>query len=244
MRRRAQREIVAVDLDAARSTMREPEIADDLTFDAVEHPGRAAVPAIRHATERAGRVKTFRNEADAEDLLRRPAKVLPEAALLARRGEIILAGPGLPRAHAGIQLAHLHAPWLVLVISDVPVKSVAAEIDEAAAVGDVVLDGVEDRLRNIFGMGSTQHHLVWFQKFDTVAMQILVGDDIVGIAHVFEPGDDGKIRRKLPRHAHRGHAGLGPHVQDRPTIAAVTDAGTVAMVVVDRETKFGGLIQF
>src|SRR5580704_13867553 len=128
MRRRAEGEIVTVDLDAAGTAMREPEIADDLALDAVEHPGDAAVPAVRHAAERTRRVEAFRNEADAEHLLRWPAEVFPEPALLAGRCKIVFAGPRLPRAHAGVQLAHFHAPWLVLVVADVPVVPVAAEI--------------------------------------------------------------------------------------------------------------------
>jgi hypothetical protein len=121
MRWGAERKIVSVDFEAARRILGKPEIAENFAFDAFEDPGGAAVPSIRHAAERARGIKTLRDEADAGQLLRRPAEVLPEAALLARCGEVIFAGPRLPGAHPGIELADLHAPWLVVAVADAPI---------------------------------------------------------------------------------------------------------------------------
>src|SRR5258708_32860490 len=129
MRRRSQRKVIAVDLEPAGRAMREPEIAEDFPLHAFEYPGCTTMPAVRHPANRHRGIKPFGDEADAGQFLRRPAEVLPQAALLAGRREIIFARPRLPGAHARIQFSNFHAPWLFLAVADIPVITVAAEID-------------------------------------------------------------------------------------------------------------------
>ena len=146
MRRGTERKIVAIQFKAAGRVVGKPEVTENLAFDSFEHPGHPSVPAIRHAPKRLGGIKPFRNKADAGQLLRRSAKILPEATLLPVRGEIVLAWPRLPCTHPGIELTHLHAPRLVVAITDIPIEAVAPKIDQPSAIGDIVLRSIEDRL--------------------------------------------------------------------------------------------------
>ena len=60
MRRRSQRQIIAVDFKSAGGTMREPEIAEDFALDALEDPGCPPMPAIRHPPKRHRRNRSLR----------------------------------------------------------------------------------------------------------------------------------------------------------------------------------------
>src|ERR1700722_16872814 len=110
MRRRAERQIVAVDLDAGGAAETEPEISDlFLRTDAVEHPCHPTVEGIRHAFERLAFVHTFRRKADPDDLLWCATPRPPPAGFLAGRSETPPARTGLPGPRTGIELADFHA---------------------------------------------------------------------------------------------------------------------------------------
>ena len=49
VRRGAEGEVVAVDLDPGSAMMGEAEIADDLTVNAIKNPVHTAMPAVGHA---------------------------------------------------------------------------------------------------------------------------------------------------------------------------------------------------
>lgn len=48
------------------------------------------------------------------------------------------------------------------------------------------------------------------------------------------------IPRELPGEAHRGHACLRPHVEDRAMVRAIADAGAIPMRVVEGQARNPG----
>ena len=102
----------------------------------------------------------------------------------------MLARLGGPGAHAGIELAHLHACRIFRVEADDPVVAVAAHVDETTAAGDIILLRVEHPFRNVFGVRAGHHAEIGPKEVSAFAMQILVGDEIAVVAHVVEPGHD------------------------------------------------------
>ena len=81
---------------------------------------------VRHAAVRHRTVHALGGEADADELLRRPIAVTPEPAALAGGSQIMLARSRLPSAGAGLELAHLHHPRLVVAEAHAPVMRVGA----------------------------------------------------------------------------------------------------------------------
>ena len=126
--------------------------------------------------------------------------------------------------------------------ADDPVIAVAAHVDEAAAVGDIVFLRIEHALGDIFGMGAGDDAVVGAQNVDAFAMQIFIGDVVAVVAHVVDPGDDREIGRKLPGDVHARHAVFRPHVDDRTQIGREADAGAILEMVVGRQAVFAVLV--
>src|SRR6218665_621679 len=165
VRRRPEREVVAVELQAGRAAVGQAAVPDHLAFHALHDPVHGAVVAVGHAPVRAARLEALGDETDAECLLWRAAPALPNythpppwflprAALLARGCKVVFTGPCIPGAHPRVAFAHLHHPWRVVTERDVPVVAVAAHVDVTAAGGDVVFGGVEHALGVVFRVGA------------------------------------------------------------------------------------------
>ena len=87
------------------------------------------------------RVEALGREADAAELLRRPAAMLPDAAQLAGRGVVDLAGLRRPHARAAVAAADLEHVRLLGMQRGHPVEAVAAEVHQPAAALDEALRG-------------------------------------------------------------------------------------------------------
>ena len=148
-------------------------------------------------------VHAFGREADAHELLRRPAAMPPQAAAFTGAGKIMLARPRLPRTRPGFQLAHLHHPRFLIPEADAPVETVGAEIQQPAAVREVILRRVQHLLGIVFVVRAVQHDAVGLQRGDAIAVQILIGDDVVIVFHCFQPADD-RAERNRATGAERG----------------------------------------
>ena len=209
VRRRAELEVVALRLQARRAAEREAEVADRLLVaDALHDPGDRLVERVGHAPVGPAVVEALGGEADARELLRRAAAQAPQPAAL-RRGRVVqLARPRLPRAHAGLALAHLHQPGLALAVRDDPVEAVAAHVHEPAALADVALQRVERPLRPVLRVRARDDHRVGVEQRAALAVQVVVGDDVVVVALGLEEADDRQVARELPRRRDRRRAPL------------------------------------
>jgi hypothetical protein len=77
MRRRAEMPVITIEFQPCGAVIGETEIADDLAFDPFGDPGDGAVIAVRHAAVGAAGLEPLGDEADAHQLLRRPAEIFP-----------------------------------------------------------------------------------------------------------------------------------------------------------------------
>src|SRR5262249_27899523 len=153
---RSEIEIGAVELEASRATAREPEIANDLVVDASENPRGARIGRAEHAAIIRTLEQALRREADAAQRLRRPAVAAPEPAIPPTERMEILARLGGPSANAAFGAPDFQHVRDRGAVGDAPVKAVAAEIGEAAATVDIILQGVQRVRRVIFGV-RTRH---------------------------------------------------------------------------------------
>src|SRR6185312_3691251 len=125
MRRRTEREVVAIHLQARGTAAGQAEIAEYLALHSFEDPGDRAMIAVRHAAVRHRTIHALGGEAGADKLLRRAIAVPPEAAALPRGSKIMLAGARLPGARSRFKLPHFHGPRLVVAESHHPVVAIA-----------------------------------------------------------------------------------------------------------------------
>ena len=99
VRRRAEGELVAVELVAGSAAADQAEVADALRpLDSREDPRGSRVETVGHTEVVRRTVEALGREADAEDLLRRTGAVAPDATALAARRVVGFARARLPCA--------------------------------------------------------------------------------------------------------------------------------------------------
>src|SRR5262249_13653505 len=135
-------------------------VAEDLVPDAGEDEGRARVVGVLGPPVVGRGVEALRDEAHAADRVRRPVVPPPQAAVLAGRRVVVLAGTLGPGAHAALGAAPLDQAGRRLRIGDAPVEAVAAEIHQAPAAVEIGLQRVEHLHGIVFRVAAGHHHAV------------------------------------------------------------------------------------
>src|SRR5262245_41073317 len=144
----------AVDLDARRTAAQQPEVAEHVAFDTIEHerdprtPGLFGTPIVRRAIEALG------DKADAAQHLRRPTEIPPKAAMLARKAVKILAETGVPAWRVDLGAAQLDAARLVISERNPPIETVSAKVDQPPPTSGEMGERVEHAEGGILGMCS------------------------------------------------------------------------------------------
>src|SRR5262249_30993183 len=138
-------------------------------------------------------VESLADETDAGQALRRASVAPPEPTVLAVEGVIGFAGLGVPRAHAALGPPHLDDAEPRRMMRNLPIKAVAAHIHETPAAPQISFERVEHVSAVVFGMTAGQHDLVRRQEVEPLAVQVLLGDDVVIAAELFQPIDDEEI---------------------------------------------------
>src|SRR6266567_6628369 len=81
---------------------------------------------------------------------------------------------------------------------DLPVEAVAAHVNEAAAAPKIGFDRVQHLDAVVFGVTARQHHAIGLQEIEALAVQILLGDDVIIAAELLQPIDDEEIEVEIP----------------------------------------------
>ncbi len=201
MGRGAQALVGDVELEA-RGPAEGAEIADPLVRrHALEDEGRARIAARRRLQVIGIGIEALRGEADADQALRGAAAAAPESARLAGEGEMHLGGIGLPGARAGLAAAHLDDAGQAVVEGGAPVEAVAAEIHQPPAPGEIGIEGIEHGARVIFGMAAGDDRAIGREQRQPLAVDVLVGDDVVALADGVQPIGDVEIGIEVPYRA-------------------------------------------
>jgi len=85
------------------------------------------------------------------------------------------------------------------VILAAPVEAVRAQVHPAPTARLIGFVRIEHALGRIFRVAAGQHDLVARQEIDAFTIEILVGMDIEGEAHLFEPVGEMEIGIELPQ---------------------------------------------
>ena len=244
VRGRAQHRVDDVEFETRRAAADETEIAEFfVVIDPLEGPGDALVQAVRRARKIARDVEAFRRHADAGHRVQVAPAEAPHPAEFARALVVVLARIGPPSADAGFAAAHLgdDAAALVLVAGMVrvdPVPRVGAHIHQPAAALGVVVERVELGARIVLGMRAGDDDVVVLDAGEPVVGDVLVGEDVVLVAHRLQPVDQVEVGRVLPRRLGEEVVVFRPDRQDRPQTRRDRDAGAVGVGVVDRAAVF------
>ena len=119
------------------------------------------------------------------------------------------------------------------MVRNEPVETIPSQIHEPPTPGHVRLEGIELGARDVLGVAPRQHDRVVREQFDTVTVEVLVGDGVPSDALALEPVDDRQVGRELPEGVrHEPGPVTGAHVDDRPAPGAEEDAGAVGVDLV------------
>ena len=97
-----------------------------------------------------------------------------------------LAAPDLDHAGQGV------------VEGGAPVEPVAAQIHETSALAEIGLEGIQHGRGMILRMAAGDDRAIGLQQRQAFAMDILVGDDVAGLADGIHPIDDVEIGVEVP----------------------------------------------
>ena len=131
-------------------------------------------------------VEALGAEADARVPLGRPSAEAPQPSYLPGSAVVELSGVGLPclGASRSSDLDHVGA---VRREGRDPVESVAAQIHQPAAVGEVGLQRVQHLARPVLGMAPGDQHRVPAQEVGALEVEVLVGNDVELVALLLHP---------------------------------------------------------
>ena len=148
---------------------------------------------------------------------------LPQTAVVAVEGVVILARLGLPGPGAVFGATYLDDSRLVAVIDGIPVEAVAAEIHQSTAALQMRMQGIEHACRDVLGMRACQNHPVGAQSFIALAVEILVRQHVVVEAGILEPREDVGVAVERPQ------AGLGATICRRQATQEYTGQGEMEL---------------
>ena len=97
-----------------------------------------------------------------------------------------------------------------------PIPTVGTHIHETAAALRVVVQRVELLPVAMLGVRAADDDVVLLEASEAFVCDVLVGDHVELIAHGFEPVDQVKIRRVLPRCLHQEVIVFRPDRKNRP----------------------------
>ena len=182
VRRRAQRRVGAVDLEPGGAALEDAEIAEQLVLDALEHEGGARIAARGHAPVVGAMVEALADEADARQLLRRPAVAPPEPAVLAGEAVVVLARPGVPGARAVLGRGAPRSRRAGSGDARSASRSRCRPDTSAGRPAAVAVERVHHGRGMYSGWLPVTTHRVRPQQVEALGVQVLVGDDVVGEA--------------------------------------------------------------
>ncbi len=175
---RAQPVINMIQLEPRRTVAGQSKIADDLIFDAIEHPviGRIG----RDAPVRIAKELALRGKSDPDEVLRRAAIAPPEPAIGTVESVVIFARLRGPGANAILGPADFQHAVVFGMDRDAPVEPVAPEIDQVATAVAIIPQGIKRLGGVIFRVGARGHSRVARDGRHPLAMQFAVRHDVIG----------------------------------------------------------------
>src|SRR5947209_4306998 len=143
MRWCSERGLATINGDPSSAAIGQAEAAYDLPVDSLRDPRYPSMVAVWHATIELALAVALRNKSYADHLLSWAALGSPRAALLAIARHVVFTRAGVPRLPSWAELARLHHPWLPLRKRHAPMEAIAAEVDVAATIRDIILGRVQ-----------------------------------------------------------------------------------------------------
>ena len=120
------------------------------------------------------------------------------------------------------------------MVRDEPIETIPSQIHQPPTARTRTSSRASSSgARDVLGVAPRQHDRVVREQFDTVTVEVLVGDGVPSDALALEPVDDRQVGRELPEGVrHEPGPVTGAHVDDRPAPGAEEDAGAVAVDLV------------
>jgi hypothetical protein len=138
----------------------------------------------------------------------------------------------VPAARAAVVAADFDDPWLSRVSARHPVKTIAAKIENSAAVFEIAVECIKALAGPVFGMRSGDDSRVTVEQRPALPLEILVRRNVIVEPNVLEPFDDIHIDREVPVRAREPVRKAGAYVEERPPTARIAHRCSIAMGVV------------